>query len=355
MNGEASAVRAAAAATAVRVARYQGDEATWDAFVRAQPGWTHFHRFGWKRVMERVLRHDCPYLAAYDADGALAGVLPLVFVASPLFGRYLVSMPFLNYGGPLGTPAAVRALADEAARIGAARRVRLVELRSAIPLPLDWPVSHRKVTVLLDLGTDEGALWKGLDAKVRSQVRRPQKEGVEVRIGLEHVGDFHTVFAHHMRDLGTPALPRRLFEELARVFADSMLVAVAYLDGAPIAAGIGFRWDTEFEITWASALLAHKKASPNMLVYWELMRRCVADGVTVFNFGRCTPDSGTHRFKRQWGGRDAALHWYQHAHDAQAKTPSPDDGAYAMGPRLWKKLPVPVATMLGPHIVRLIP
>ena len=35
--------------------------------------------------------------------------------------------------------------------------------------------------------------------------------------------------------------------------------------------------------------------------------------------------------------------------------PSPDDAAYSWGPRLWKKLPLPVATALGPHIVRGIP
>jgi hypothetical protein len=37
------------------------------------------------------------------------------------------------------------------------------------------------------------------------------------------------------------------------------------------------------------------------------------------------------------------------------KTPSPDDAGYAWGPRLWKRLPAAVATMLGPRIVRYIP
>ena len=80
-------------------------------------------------------------------------------------------------------------------------------------------------------------------------------------------------------------------------------------------------------------------------------------GVRVFNFGRCTPGGGTHRFKQQWGSRDEALWWYQHAAGgaAEASTLSPDDGAFSWGPRLWKKLPMPVATALGPRIVRFIP
>jgi hypothetical protein len=79
----------------------------------------------------------------------------------------------------------------------------------------------------------------------------------------------------------------------------------------------------------------------------------------VFNFGRCSPDSGTHRFKMQWGGREQQLWWYQRAANAQesngASTPSPDHGVFAIATRVWQRLPVPIATRLGPPIVRLIP
>jgi hypothetical protein len=112
-------------------------------------------------------------------------------------------------------------------------------------------------------------------------------------------------------------------------------------------------------MTWASALVEHKKLAPNMLLYWAFMQRSANDGLSHFNFGRCTPDSGTHRFKRQWGAEDEQLWWYQLApsagRGAPAKTPSPDDAAYAWGPRVWKRLPLPLATALGPRIVKYIP
>ena len=78
------------------------DRAAWDAFVRSQPGWTPFHLYGWRHAIEDTLGHECLYHMATDAGGALHGVLPLVRVRSVLFGHYLVSMPFVNYGGPLG-------------------------------------------------------------------------------------------------------------------------------------------------------------------------------------------------------------------------------------------------------------
>ncbi len=328
----------------------------WDGFVRAQSGWTHFHLFGWKHVMERVFGHECLYFAERDDAGRLAGILPLVRVRSLLFGHYLVSMPFLNYGGPLGGERAVRALTAKALRLADAGAVKLLELRSRVPLPLDLPVSHRKVTVVLDLPPGEPeTLWKTFSSKLRAQVRRPQKEGVSVRFGPDEVTPFFRIFAQHMRDLGTPTHSSALFETIAETFGDSVWFGCAYLGDEPVAGGCAFRWNDEVEMTWASSLSDYNRLAPNMLLYWAFMERAVREGVKLFNFGRCTPGAGTHRFKRQWGSRDEQLWWYQHAHGGAVGTPSPDNGAYAWGPRAWKRLPVPLATALGPRIVRYIP
>ena len=335
------------------VAPFEGSPGEWDAFARDQAGFTHFHRWGWNRVLNEVFGHQCIYLAA-RGDGALLGVLPLVRVKSAVFGHYLVSMPFLNYGGPLGSAEAVRALAEEAVRVADASSVKLLELRSRIPLDLSLPVSHRKITVVLDLPENSEALMKAIPSKVRSQVRRPQKEGVTTRFGPDQVDPFFTVFSRHMRDLGTPTLPRRFFQAIAREFGDDAWFGCAWLNDQPVACGAGFVWGDEYEMTWASSLSEYNRIAPNMLLYFAFMEQSIARGLKVFNFGRCTPDGGTHRFKRQWGSRDEPLFWYQHARGSAA-TPSPDDGAFSWGPRLWKHLPLPLATLLGPRIVRYIP
>ena len=340
----------------VRVERYSGTREDWDSFVRSRPDWTHFHLHGWRAVMERVYGHECVYLAARDARDRLCGVLPLVRVRSRLFGHYLVSMPFVNYGGPLGDAVAVAALAEAAVSLARTDGVKLLELRSRSELPIALPASHRKITVVLDLPkADPNLLWKKLDAKLRSQIRRPQKDGVTLRFGHEEITPFYSVFARHMRDLGTPTQPKRLFEVIAEEFGDDVWFACAYHEGKAVACGCGFRWGNEFEITWASALIEHKRLSANMLVYWGLMERAIAEGVAVFNFGRCTPGSGTHRFKQQWGSRDEMLWWYHWSAAGDAATPSPNDGAYSWGPRIWKRLPEAIATSIGPRIVRYIP
>lgn len=338
------------------IERYQGGGEEWDGVVRGSSGWSPFQLYGWRDVMEGVFGHECLYLGARDGAGRLAGVLPLVRVKSLLFGHYLVSMPFVNYGGPLGTEAAVRALVAHAVGLAREQHVELLELRCREPLPVDLPMSHRKITVVLDLpagGPD--AVWQTFTSNVRRKIRRAQKERLSVRFGLDQVTAFYQVFSHHMRDLGTPTLSRRLFDMLARRFGEDTWFGCAYHDARPVACGCGFRWGLEFEMTWVSALRAYHNVYANMFLYWAFMERAAQQGLTIFNFGRCTPGSGTHRFKQQWGSRDVPLWWYAHAAGRKTATPSPDDRAFSWGPAIWRWLPLPIANLLGPRVVRLIP
>lgn len=338
----------------VRVESFEGSPEAWDTFVRSRGEGTHFHRWAWRRVVEDVHGHECPYLAARDDDGELTGVLPLVRVRSLLFGDYLVSMPFVNYGGPIGSPTAVRALADRARDL--AEGGTLLELRSRRELPVELPVSHRKVTVLLRLPPgDPATLWEALDAKVRSQVRRPRKAGAEVRFGPGWLDAFYRLYAARMHGLGTPAQPRELFTALRDVAGEDVWFGAVLLDGRPVAAGCCVRWGDEVEMTWAADDVAYRREAPNMLLYWACMERAAEEGLRTFNFGRCTPGSGTHRFKSQWGGEDETLWWYHAGGGGRDHTPSPDEGRYAWGPKVWRKLPEQVVAAVGPRLARYLP
>jgi serine/alanine adding enzyme len=341
----------------VRDAGIKAEE--WDIFASSRSDSTFCHLHGWSTIMERTLGHECAYLAAADASGAVSAILPLVRVRSAIFGHYLVSMPFLSYGGPIGTTEATRLLCDEAAAMAERSGADLLELRTRSDL--DTPMlttNRRKVTVLLDLPDTAEQLWKdGLPAKVRSQVRRPMKEGMVARFGSGERDAFYRVFARNMRDLGTPVLASAFFEQIALQLADHVEFGAVYLDGAPVAAGCGFVWKDEFEMTWASSLREHNRSAPNMLLYWSFMERMIQRGLGVFNFGRCTPDGGTHRFKKQWGDtRDVPLPWAQWSPQGVTATPNADGGPLLrLATRAWSRLPLPVANTLGPRLARALP
>mgnify|MGYP001814362136 CR=1 FL=1 len=328
----------------------------WDAFVASDPDKTFCHASEWRHVLEGVLGHECEFLVARSSDGDIRGALPLTWVRAWPLGHYGVSQPFLNYGGPIGSPAARRSLVHAAAREAADRGVDLLELRSRIDTECDLELSHRKVAVVLPLPSDSGTLWsEGLRSKVRSQVRRPQKAGMNATLGIDQLSAFYRVFARNMRDLGTPVLPLAFFRRIVEVFGDEVEVCVVRHEGVPVAGGVGFVGGGEFEITWASSLREYSRDAPNMLLYWALMERMIERQLTAFNFGRTTPESGTHRFKKQWGGEDVPLPWRQWSPEAIAATPNADRPALRRASAVWSRLPLRLANRLGPILARRLP
>ena len=339
----------------ISLAPLDGGVSAWDAFVASAPGSTFCHLAAWREVMTDVLGHECVYAIAYDEAGTRCGILPLVRVRSPLFGHYLVSLPFLNAGGPVGTPEAVAALLDHATTLASSLRVDLLELRTRDVVASPLRVSQRKVRVLLDFPSSAHALWRRFPPKLRSQIKRPQREGLEVRFGGDQLDAFYEVFARNMRSLGTPVLPRAFFERIAATFGGLVEFGAVFRGAEPVAAGSGFAWRGEFEMTWASALREYSRIAPNMLLYWAFMERVMARGVRVFDFGRCTPDSGTHRFKQQWGGVSVPLPWLQWSRRNVAGTPSPDRPAYRLAAAVWRRLPLAVTRRIGPVLARQLP
>lgn len=329
----------------------------WDEALPELPGSTFCHLSPWADVMTDTLGHRYHIVVARDDDGCIRGGLPLVRMKSLLFGHTLVSMPFLNYGGPVGA-AEVRTMLAERAReyareTGADRLV----LRSIPENDAGMEEGREKVAVRLDLGDDIEVFWTdGLPSKVRSQVRRPRKEGMECSLGTDQIGAFYHVFAENMRDLGTPVHARDLFHSMAELLPEQVVVGAVYHEGQPVAGGFGFFWQGELEMTWASSLRRFNRMAPNMMLYWNFMEETLRRGGRYFNFGRSTPDTGTHRFKKQWGGEDIPLHWTEWRADGATRDPGEESGGLmrrATG--IWSRLPLPVANRIGPLIARHIP
>ncbi|MGH7591040.1 MAG: GNAT family N-acetyltransferase [Gemmatimonadales bacterium] len=339
----------------ITVTPFDGDDAEWNGFVTRDPTASYCHLSAWRGVIAEGLGHRWLAWGARDPSGRLHGLLSAVQVKSALLGNYLVSLPFLNGGGPIGTARAKAALAEaaiaEAKRTGA----DLLELRTRDQPPEPLALSNRKITVLLDLPSTVEGLWNRFPSKLRSQIKRGQGAGLTVRFGPDERPAFYDVFVRNMHALGTPALPAEHFARIAEAFPKQVVFGAVYRGNSPIAAGCGFLWHQEFEMTWASSLRAESRLAPNMVLYWESMSHAIAQGAKVFNFGRCTPDSGTHAFKRQWGGRDVPLPWGQWSDSAVTAPPTPSRPLFKFASACWRRIPVGVAARIGPNFARLLP
>ena len=213
----------------------------WAEFARAA-GCSHLsYDPAWLSVLEQGLGH-VPYVLEAEEDGEIKGILPLALVRSSLFGKFLVSMPYLNYGGVIGEdPGAAYHLVDRAIELAERLDTRTLELRQEYELDHPEFTSWRgkKVHMRLALPDSSAKLWKQLDSKVRNQIRKGEKAELKVVWGGEPLlGEFYDVFSHNMRDLGTPVYSRNLFRTALRHFPDRVEICVARLDKKPVAAGL---------------------------------------------------------------------------------------------------------------------
>jgi FemAB-related protein (PEP-CTERM system-associated) len=332
------------------------DAPTWNDFVRTMPDATGYHLWNWRRVFERAFGHRCHYLIARDPLG-VAGVLPLVEVRSWMFGRALSSLPYVNYGGVLArTEAAREALLEQAARIAAARSLSYIVMRHKRRVYPDLPARGHKVTMLLPLAASADAMWNGLDRKVRNQIRKAEKSGLTtVAGGIELLDDFYAVFARNMRDLGTPVYGRALFAAILQELGEDARVHLVRLNGQTIAGAFSYAFGDTIEVPSASSLREHRSLCPNHLMYWSIITEAIAQGRTVFDFGRSTPNDGTYQFKEQWGAAPEQLWWEYQMLDGDVPSDDRHESRYKSRIEAWKKLPLGVATLLGPRIARAVP
>jgi FemAB-related protein (PEP-CTERM system-associated) len=330
----------------------------WDEFVDLHPDATAYHRASAVAIGNAAFGLTTSYIAARDASG-LVGVLPVIEQSSLVFGRFLTSLPFVTYGGMLAdSELAAQCLLKRGAELAAERGARHLELRHRSALPgIEVPQRTDKVSMLLPLPADEDALAKDLGSKLRSQIRRAEREAPTIRWGgSELVDDFFSVFAPSMHALGTPVYPKGFFECAVRAMGERAAVVIVYVDGTPQAAAVTVNHGKSIEVPWAAATMAAKRNSINMRMYWEMMRFSIERKAAAFDFGRSTVDSGTYRFKAQWGAKPQQLVWQYWLPDgAEVPVLNHSNPKYALAIRLWQRMPLWCANLLGPRISRNLP
>ena len=335
-----------------------GEEVAWDGYVEEHPEATGYHLTGWRHLITKAFGHPTFYFMARGAQGEVRGILPLVFLKSPLFGQFLVSLPYVNYGGliadgPEVQEALLGVASEKAKELGASH----IELRHTGGPELAWPKKDHKVSMRLDLPTRFEDLMKAFPPKLRSQVRRGEKEGMRVQVGgLEMLDDFYRVFSRNMRDLGTPVYRKEFFAAILSTFPKVATIAVVRYEGNPVATGFLYGFRHTLEIPWASSDRRYARFAPNMFLYGAVLKYACEQGYRCFDFGRSSKESGTYRFKEQWGAKPLQLQWYYWLR-AGGPLPelNPQNPKYALAIRLWQQLPVSLTTMVGPMIAKYLP
>lgn len=323
------------------------------AYVAAHRDGTPFHLAAWSAAVAKGCGQRDRYLIAEGADGAIAGVLPLTLVTSRLFGTALVSAGFGVDGGTLADDATTaQALADDAWRIAATEGATTLELRGG-PAPEGFHTNTESyLGFVRDLASDDDAQLLAIPRKQRAEVRKSFDKGLTIAVDGDRAAHYR-VYAESVRNLGTPVFPKSLFAALLDAFGDAADILTVRHDGVPVASVLSLYWRDTVYPYWGGGTEAARGLRANDAMYHALMNHARARGCTRFDFGRSKVGTGAAAFKRNWGfdGQPLAYH-VRTADGAAPRSVNPLDAKYARKIAAWKKLPLPVANLIGPWLSR---
>jgi FemAB-related protein (PEP-CTERM system-associated) len=329
------------------------DRVRWEDFVHRCPDATFFHRVGWKDVVEECFGHTTHYLLA-ERDAQIIGVLPLAEVKSFLFGHALVSLPFCAYGGVAAVETeAVTALHGVARQLGEKIGVEHLELRHRAVREANWPQQDLYVTFRKAILPKVADNLASVPRKQRAMVRKGIARNLVSRIDAD-LDDFFALYADNVHRHGTPPLAKRYFEVLRRTFdRDCEVLTVTDPHGRAVSSVLSFYFRDEVLPYYAGDVAAARDLAANDFKYWELLRRACERGLRVFDFGRSKRGTGAFAFKKNWGLEPSPLA-YEYCLYRRERIPenNPLNPKYRMLMALWRRLPISVANLVGPHLVK---
>ena len=329
-------------------------ETAWDSFVERCPEATLFHKPGWIRVIKRTFGHPTYFVAALNGNH-IEGVLPLVHVRSRLFGNALISNAFCVAGGPAAATREARdALTRHAGRLLDETGADYVEFRDS-PAPIDGWTRRADLyaTFSRPIEGEADANLKQIPRKQRAVVRKAlDDERLAWRIDNDPER-FYRLFALSLRNHGTPVLPRRYFTALLDTFGAAVEILTVTAAGSPVSSVLSFKFRDAILPYYTGSTAEARLLGANDYMYWQVMRRAVEEGARVFDFGRSRVGTGAYRFKKNWGfePRPVASD-YLLRNGAELPNLNPQNPKYARFVQVWQRLPLPVANLLGPMIVR---
>ncbi|MDO7844290.1 FemAB family XrtA/PEP-CTERM system-associated protein [Sphingomonas immobilis] len=328
-----------------------------DAFVRAHPESTPFHLSAWGKAVADGCGQRGHILLAERADGAIEGMLPLTEMRHVLFGKALVSNGFAVGGGVLvNSDAAAGMLAEAGWALAQKLGCPSLELRGGVRPAGDWILEEGAyLGFVRPLAASDEEELTAIPRKQRAEVRKALALDLKVTVGRSaaDLKAHYAVYSESVRNLGTPVFPATLFRSVLREFGNDADILTVRHAGTPIASVLSLYHGGMVYPYWGGGTHAARALRGNDRMYFALMAHARARGCTRFDFGRSKVGTGPAAFKKNWGFEGVPLSYAKRVADGQeAREINPLSPKYQAKIALWKKLPLPVANLIGPLLAR---
>lgn len=331
------------------------DRQCWDDYVIRHPQATPYQKYAWLKAVCDAYPHKNASLIAFNTNNEVVGVYPAILMVNPFTKDSLCALPYCDLGGPLTDAIHIEQQLETAIRSRFLKSNKSFIDSRTNRVNSDSPVDFdkKKVRMLLDLPSSSDELLASFKSKLRSQIKKAEKNGLVYTVGrdVKLLEDFYQVYTRNMRDLGSPSHSKKWFQSISEAYGEHHILSVVYKDDFPIGAGLVLSVSDKACIPWASTVRDFNRLAPNMLLYWSLLGYCADNGIRSFDFGRSTYEEGTYKFKKQWGAEPELLEWKK-IYATGTQTSSTDTASSSSKAReaiegIWRKLPVPVSTALG--------
>lgn len=331
------------------------DSYQWNKFVDNQNDSTFYHLYEWKKIYEESYKLKTYYLGFYQSD-KLVGILPSVVINRPFAKSFIVSLPFSNYAGLLIDHSFSRELILESLlTFLKSKNLSGFENRH---ICFNENNNSEEVTLKRKLPTTADILWKDLDAKVRNQIRKAQRSGLNLKWGINQLDELYNIYSHNMLLLGTPVHSRLFLDCIFRSLKNNVDILTIRQNEKAIAAMLLVKFKKQLSDPMASSLKKYLPLNPNMLLYWGALEYGCKNGYEEFDFGRSNVNSGTYNFKLQWDAQSYNLSYDFYSFDSNERksTIASYRGNQAkIFSNIWKKIPYFISLWIGPKLRKYIP
>lgn len=336
------------------------DSAEWNSFVERNDGPAYTH-WGWSEAVASY-GHDHWHLVARDRDtGTIRAGVPLYHVRSRLFGSQLLSPAFAERGAVVTEDAAhsadaERALLDHSKRLADVLDVDFLSLRGARRSTFDdFDVENRYVTfqVAVDRGRD--AVWDDVsDSRQRQVEQAADDDALEFRVGdsVDDLRMYYRLYLETMQGHGSPPHSFEFFRTLWDQLhgAGNLKLGMILHDGSLINGIIDLPMGSTVYQWGVVNDYERRDLNGGSLILWKSLAGAADNGYDTYEFGRTREGSGVYMFKKSYGGSKA---WYDDLHyfpNDRAELPDPEDSKYELATEVWKRLPLSVVRVVGPHL-----
>ena len=333
----------------------------WDEYVLAHDHATPYHLMSWGKAVEQAYGFKCLFIAAMDTEKShIVGLLPIVEMKTLRGKKQLCALPYCDVGGILSNDdtitAAIRTYILNYAKTSNVLDVEIRGLDAEVLKVADAP-KQEKVRMLLSLPEDADALMAQFKSKLRSQIRKAEKNGLDFEvyrgktITSDVLNDFYSIICKNMHNLGSPVHSLAWYQAIVEQYKNNVSIAIVKFEDLAVGAGLVLQCNDKAVIPWASTLSDYNRLAPNMLLYWAVLSTSCENHAKLFDFGRSTVGEGTFNFKKQWGCDAQRLLWEQiEDGNSTMNKPGETSSMRQFAENTWRKMPLGFTKFWGPKI-----